>query len=296
MVQEIVEILPEAMEADIVEFLEKYGPKFIEAFIAEFSTEVAQFLSDLFEMLLDDSGPSLIEFDADKFSQGIGINITADEVSQLMLYMCGATEHTYKGNLADFGYDDLEDPVSIAIYPKDYASKNEVVKIIDNYNIIMNESNEESKFVTYNDDASSVIGAAQTVVALVAAVIIFFLSSIFVSSTLLLGVIFGLSTISRRREVGIMRALGARRRDITRMFNCETAVIGFLAGVFGVIVALLICSVINAVTNMGFQLAVLPFGGALILIIISIVLMLIAGAVPAKIASRKDPVKAIRGL
>lgn len=292
----IVLALPEAMKQDITEFLEKYGPKFIESFIEEFSAEVAQFLSDLFEMLLDDSGPSLIEFDEEKFSKSMGINITANDISQLMLYMCGATEHTYQGNLADFGYDSLEDPVSIAIYPKDYQSKTEVVRIIDDYNSKMNETNQENKFVTYNDDAASVIGAAQTVVALVAGVIIFFLSSIFVSSTLLVGVIFGLSTISRRREVGIMRALGARKRDIIRMFNCETAMIGMLSGVLGVLIAMLICSLINSALNLGFDITILPFTGAAILIVVSIALMLIAGLVPAIIASKKDPVKAIRGL
>lgn len=294
--EHIKEAIPEAIEQDVIEFLEKYGPKFIENFIYEFSTEVVTFISDLFEMLLDDSGPSLIEFDAEKFSKSMGINITKDEVNQLLYYMVGATEHTYDGNLADFGYDDLDDPIGIAIYPKDYDSKTEVVNIIDSYNNEMNETNQESKFVTYEDDASSIIGAAQTVIKLVAAVIIFFLSSIFVSSTLLLGVIFGLSTISRRREVGIMRALGARRRDITRMFNCETAMIGLLAGVLGVIIALLICAAINATSNTGFDLVILPFGGAVILIVISVLLMLFAGAVPAKIASKKDPVKAIRGL
>ena len=284
------------MQQDVLEFLEKYGPKFIENLIYEFSVEVGQFISDLFEILLDDSGPSFIEFDAQKFSKSMGINITKDEVNQLLLYMVGATEHTYAGNLADFGYDDLQDPVGIAIYPKDYESKTEVVNIIDSYNSEMTETNQESKFVTYNDDASSVIGAAQTVVKMVAAVIIFFLSSIFVSSTLLLGVIFGLSTISRRREVGIMRALGARRRDITRMFNCETVLIGFLAGVFGVVVALLICAAINATSKLDFSVVILPFGGAVILILVSMLLMLFAGAVPAKIASKKDPVRAIRGL
>lgn len=284
------------MRQDLLEFLDKYGPKFIENFIYEYATEIATFISDMFEMLLDDSGPSFIEFDAAKFSKSMGINITKDEVNQLLYYMVGATEHTYKGNLADFGYDDLEDPIGIAIYPKDFESKTEVVNIIDNYNSEMNETNQESKFVTYNDDASSVIGAAQTVVKLVAAVIVFFLSSIFVSSTLLLGVIFGLSTISRRREVGIMRALGARRRDITRMFNCETALIGCLAGIFGVVIALLISAAINATSKATFDIVILPFGGAVILIVISILLMLIAGAVPAKVASKKDPVKAIRGL
>ncbi|MDO5426516.1 MAG: FtsX-like permease family protein [Coriobacteriia bacterium] len=287
---------PEAIAADLLEFLEKYGPKFIENFIYEFSAEVGQFISDLFEILLDDSGPSLIEFDPQKFSKSMGINVTKNDINQLMLYIVGATEHTYKGNLADFGYDDLESPIGIAIYPKDYESKTQVVNIIDNYNEEMVSSDQESKFVTYTDDASSTIGAAQVVVKIIAALLIFFVSSAFISSTLLLGVIFGLSTISRRREVGIMRALGARRRDITRMFNCETLLIGFFAGVLGVIVALLICAVINGSANAGFDICILPIGGAIVLIVVSILLMLFAGFVPAKIASKKDPVKAIRGL
>lgn len=295
-VDELTVMFPEAITQDITEFLEKYGPTFIENFLYEFSKEVEEFINELFQTLLDDSGPSLIEFDEEKFSKSMGINITENDLNQLFLYLCGATEHTYQGNLADFGYDDLTDPVGITIYPKDYESKTHVVEIIDNYNKAMNESNEESKFVTYEDDASAAIDSAQIIISLVAAILISFLSSIFVSSTLLLAVIFGLSTVTRRREVGILRALGARKRDITRMFNCETVTVGLLSGIFGVAIALLICAIVNASSNLGFELCVMPFGGAVILIIISVLLMLIAGYIPAKIASKKDPVRAIRGL
>lgn len=283
------------MRHDVEDFLDKWGPSFIEEFLKEFEEEIKESLTEVLEFLLDDS-PDLIEFDPDKFSKIIGVDVTLDDMKQLMYSISGASNHTYMGNLADFGYDEMVDPVSIAIYPNNYNDKQVVLDTIDEYNDQMVETDQDNKFVTYNDDAGAAIGAAQGIIAVIAAIIIFFVSSVFVTSTILIGVIFGVSTLQRRREIGILRALGARRRDISRMFNTESSLIGLLAGIVGVLLSFLLCCVINAAANADFTVAVLPIGVALALIIVSAALILIAGFVPSFIASKKDPVKAIKGL
>lgn len=295
-IEEMCEELPQDLIHDAVEFIKKYGPAVIEAFVEQFAAEIEDILDTIITAILDDSGPAFIEFDVNKFSQAIGINVTLDDVHQMCLNITGASDHTYKGNLADFGYDDMSDPIGIAIYPKDFQSKQDVVKIIDNYNEEMKNTDQEAKFVTYSDNAGTLVNMAQGVIAIISGIIVFFVSSVFVTSTLLIGVIFGISTVQRRREIGILRALGARRRDVARMFNCESFLIGALSGILGVVLSLLIGLVLNALLNVGYTVAVLPLGLAIFMIVFSAALILIAGLIPAKIASKKDPVKAIRGL
>lgn len=247
-------------------------------------------------LLFDDSGPELIEFDADKFSKVIGCDVTLDDVKQVLYKITGASEHTYRGNLADFGYDELKDPVSITIYPKNFQSKQAILDTIDGYNDDMINSDQDNKFVTYNDLSGDMTTAALGIIAIITGIIIFFVSSVFVTSTILIGVIFGISTIQRRKEIGVIRALGARRRDVSRMFNIESTTIGVLSGIVGVGLSLLACFAINAVAKSDYDIAILPFGAAILLIVFSALLILIAGFVPAKIASRKDPAKAIKGI
>lgn len=295
-VRHICEQLPQDMINDGMQFLKKHGPAIVDTLLKEISSELEQLFKDIVTIMFDTSRPEFIELDMAKFSKAIGTDITAEDLKQMGLYLAGSTTHTYLGNLADFGYDDMTDPVNVTIYPKDYNSKTNVLDTINTYNAEMKSTDQENKFVTYTDDASATIDLGKKVVTAIAAILVFFVSSAFISSTLLIGVIFGVSTVRRRREIGILRALGARRRDVARMFNCESALIGFLAGVLGVLLSCLICVVANKALHLGFNIAVLAPGVIIVLIVVSTLLALIACLIPAAVSSRNDPARAIKGL
>ncbi|MDO5329720.1 MAG: ABC transporter ATP-binding protein/permease [Coriobacteriia bacterium] len=295
-IRHICEQLPQDLIEDSIEFIKKHGPVIVETLINEISAELEQLFKDLVTVMLDDTRPGLIEFDMDKLSRAMGTDITAEDLKQMGLYLVGATSHTYLGNLADFGYDEMTDPVNVTIYPKDYNSKSNVLDTINTYNAEMKKTDQEDKFVTYVDDASATVDLGKNVVNAISAILVFFVSSAFVSSTLLIGVIFGVSTVRRRREIGVLRALGARRRDVARMFNCESALIGFFAGVVGVLLSGLVCILANSVLHLGFNVAILAPGIIIVLVVVSTLLALIAGLIPALVSSRNNPVRAIRGL
>lgn len=295
-IREICEQLPQDMVEDAIEFIKKHGPSIVDALINEISAELEEVIKDLMTVLFDESRPGLIEFDINKFSSAIGTDITLEDLKQIGLFLGGATSHTYLGNLSDFGYDEMIDPIAITIYPKDYESKTIITDIIQNYNNDTKLNNQESKFVTYTDDASTTIELGRTVIAAITAILIFLISFTFITSTLLIGVIFGVSTVRRRREIGIIRALGARRKDITRMFNCESALVGFLSGLLGIFLSAFACSMANASMHLGFNIAVLAPWIIVVLIVVSVMFSIIAGLIPAVVSSTNDPVKAIRGL
>ena len=207
-------------------------------------------------------------------------------------YQANATA-TYEENLQKLGISSLEEPDKINIYPKDFDSKEEIVKIINNYNKGKNENDK----IEYSDIVGIMMSSVQTIVNVISTVLIAFVAISLVVSSIMIAIITYISVIERTKEIGILRAVGASKKDISRVFNAETIIEGFAAGVLGIVVTLLL----NIPTNLIVKgllnisgIASLPLNGAIILIIISVLLTMIAGFIPAKIASRKDPVEALR--
>ncbi|MCQ2752407.1 MAG: ABC transporter permease, partial [Coriobacteriales bacterium] len=295
-IDEMCAQLPKDMMNDAAAFLEKYGPVVVDALIEQISDEISELIANIGNELFDEDRPDLIEFDMEKFSTAIGTDITMNDLRKIGCVISGSAGRTLKGNLADFGYDDLSDPATVTIYPKDYPSKTNVITIIDSYNEDMQNTKQEDKIVTYTDDSGDLIKMAQGLVSGISGVILFFVLASTLSSILLLGIIFGVNTIRRRREIGLVRALGGRGRDVGRMFNVENAYIGFCAGVVGVLLAVIVSFAINSVANLGFNIAVLAPGVAIALIVISTLLAFVAGLLPSIFAGKKDPVRAINGL
>lgn len=295
-VYEACQKIPQDMMADAISFIKKHGPKIVNTLMLYLEHEISNALKTLIEVLLDDSGPGLIEFDVNKFSNAMKINITMDDINQMVHVITGATKHTYKGNLADFGYDDQTEPMTLTIYPKDVESKAQIITITENYNQQMSKVDQENNVVTYTDDSGSMIGVALGIVAAISSLLIFFVSSALISGAILIGVVFGVSTLQRRREIGIIRALGARKLDILKMFNCETVLLGLISGIIGILLAAFVGFLINSAGNLGFDVSVLPVAGSIGLILGCALITFIAGFIPAKVASKKDPVKAIKGL
>jgi putative ABC transport system permease protein len=200
---------------------------------------------------------------------------------------------TYEENLKLLGVVDLDNPSSIMIYPTSFDNKEAIVQYIEDYN----ESFGEDYKITYTDYVGLLMSSVSTVINAISYVLIAFVSISLVVSSIMIGIITYISVLERTKEIGILRSIGASKRDISRVFNAETLIIGFVAGALGILVTLLLCIPANAIifrlTDIR-NVALLPFAGAVVLVVISMLLSLIAGLIPSRVAAKKDPVVALR--
>lgn len=215
---------------------------------------------------------------------------------ELALYMQNYTQNatsTYEENLSLLGITNLDEPDSIKIYPKDFDSKEKITSIIDKYN----EDKKEEEQITYTDIVGLMMNSVSTIVDTISSVLIAFVAISLIVSSIMIAIITYISVIERTKEIGILRAIGASKKDISRVFNAETLIEGLSAGILGILVTILLNIPINIIikniVNIS-NISKLPVNGAIILIIISVILTVIAGFIPAKIASKKDPVEALR--
>ena len=203
------------------------------------------------------------------------------------------TDATYEGNLARLGVSDLNKPSSILIFPKDFESKEILSDLIAEYNASVDDADQ----IQYTDYIGLLLSSVTTVINAISYILIAFVAISLVVSSIMIGIITYISVLERTKEIGILRSIGASKRDVSRVFNAETLTVGFVAGALGIFVTVvldLIASVIlEAITGIA-GLAALPWQGAVILILISMVLTFIAGLIPAGIAAKKDPVVALR--
>ena len=200
---------------------------------------------------------------------------------------------TYDENLEILGYATEEKPSGINIYPKDFEAKERIVEIIDSYNA----KGDEADKIEYTDMVGLMMSSVTTIINSISYVLIAFVAISLVVSSIMIGIITYISVLERTKEIGILRSIGASKRDISRVFNAETLIVGFAAGVIGIVISYLLTIPINAVIRLITEVpmkASIPVGGAVILVIISMVLTLIAGLFPSRIAAKKDPVVALR--
>ena len=204
---------------------------------------------------------------------------------------------TYEMSLSALGIVDLEKPATINIYPKDFKSKDEIVKIIDEYNEVKEQNDDKESVITYTDYVGILMESVTTIVDVISYVLIAFVSISLIVSSIMIGVITYISVLERTKEIGILRAIGARKKDISRVFNAETFIIGLISGLLGISITVLLNIPINIIIEKlsGIQnVSTLPIAGAIILVIISVTLTVIAGLIPSRYASKKDPVVALR--
>ena len=200
---------------------------------------------------------------------------------------------TYEKNMRAFGFAEIDKPTSVNIYPSSFENKEAIIAYIDEYN----DSVEEEYKITYTDYVGLLMSSVTTVINAISYVLIAFVSISLVVSSIMIGIITYISVLERTKEIGILRSIGASKRDISRVFNAETLIIGFVAGALGIIVTLLLCIPANAIilklTEIN-NVAKLPAVGGAILVGISMALSVIAGLIPSRVAARKDPVVALR--
>ena len=235
--------------------------------------------------------------DQNKIAKAFKFNLNEDELKRLMTSMMTKEESSYSNNLINLGYQDLDEPTMISFYFNSFDSKENFIKYLDNYNDKMKNSGKEDKEIKYTDTTGILMSSVKKVVNTVSYVLIAFVSISLVVSSIMIAIITYISVLERTKEIGILRAMGASKSDISHVFNAETFIEGLISGIFGIGITLLLCIPINIIIehliNVG-GLASLPFTGAILLIILSVILTLIAGIIPARMASRRDPVEALR--
>lgn len=207
------------------------------------------------------------------------------------------SDATYDGNMTLLGVASLDEPSRINIYPKDFDSKEKIEQIISDYNDKVKADGNENLKIEYTDIVGLMMTSVSTIIDAISVILIAFVAISLVVSSIMIGIITYISVLERTKEIGILRAMGASKRDISRVFNAETLIVGFAAGTIGIGVTLLLLIPANAIVyNLtGISgMCVLPWQGAVILVIISMLLTLIAGLIPSHYAAKKDPVLALR--
>ena len=235
--------------------------------------------------------------DGAAFASAIHFNMDASDLSSLMSSYANASRLTYDSNLSTLGYADEADPQSVKIYPKDFDAKERVLGHIDAYNDQAKAEGEDERAIVYTDYMGVIMGSVTDIVNMISMVLIAFVSISLVVSSIMIGIITYISVLERKKEIGILRAIGASRRNVANVFNAETFIEGLISGVFAILVVVLVSLPVNdlvlrlkGVPN----IMSLPWEAALVLICISVALTVVAGLLPARSASKKDPVEALR--
>ena len=238
-----------------------------------------------------------MHIDEEAFKDAFQMNMDETELAELMMSLMNVEEHTYDNNLKKLGYASFDKPAGIDIYPTDFASKSHIIDILDDYNERMKADGEEDKVITYTDFVGALMSSVTDIVNMISYVLVAFVAISLVVSSIMIGVITYISVLERKKEIGILRSIGASKGDISRVFNAETLIVGFVAGAIGIGVTALACIPANAIVYANFDVkdvASLPWEAALILVGISMLLTFLAGLIPSRAASNKDPVEALR--
>ena len=241
---------------------------------------------------------SALKIDADAFQKAIQFNMTEDDLADLMKSSMMSTSATYDSNLQSFGYASEDDPSQINIYPLDFEKKANVITMLDDYNASMTAQGEDGKVIQYTDVVGTLMTSVTKIINMISNMLVAFVSISLVVSSIMIGVITYISVLERRKEIGILRAIGASKRNISEVFNAETFIIGLCSGVMGIVLSELLLipgnMLIKKIATGTSVVAVLPWDAAVVLIALATVLTMLGGLIPAKNASKSDPVKALR--
>ena len=241
---------------------------------------------------------SAIRIDPDAFAGAIQMEMTEGDLSELLRSLMSKDTSSLDGNLRLFGYADPQNPGSVSIYPKDFESKAAILAILDGYNQRMEQSGQEEKVIRYTDMVGTLMSSVTDIVDIISYVLVAFVAISLVVSSIMIGVITYISVLERNKEIGILRAIGASKRNISHVFNAETFIIGLASGLIGIGMTLVLLipanMLIHSLAGQNNINAVLPVGHAVVLVTLSVLLTMVSGLIPSKKAANRDPVAALR--
>ena len=286
--------MSQVLQPALSKAIEGMMTQFAETISKTLQTQLSKVMSQLSDNLTSAFGD--MSFDEDAFMNAFQFDMDEEELTELMMSMMRTEEHSYDNNLKKLGYADFAKPSEISLFPRDFESKERVIEILDSYNERM-KTEDEDKVISYTDIVGALMESVTTIVNMISYVLIAFVAISLIVSSIMIGVITYISVLERKKEIGILRSIGASKGDISRVFNAETVIEGLIAGLLGVGVTALACIPANAIVYANFDvpnIALLPPQAAAILVGISVFLTFIAGLIPSRSASRKDPVEALR--
>jgi len=264
-----------------------------EQLITSMEAATAEVLEKMTASLTD-----MMSIDGDALLEALGISMDSDDLAEILSSLSSSSTSSYEDNLEKMGYADFDNPSEIDIYPYDFESKDGVVAILDDYNKRMENAGEDEKVITYTDTVGTMMSSVTTIINVISYALMAFVSVSLIVSSIMIGIITYVSVLERTREIGILRAIGASKGNISQIFNAETFIIGLSSGLIGIIISLLLLIpgnvVIHALAGTTDVSAALPVVSGIMLVILSIVLSLIAGLIPSRQAAKKDPVTALR--
>ena len=288
------------LQASIATAMSSYMQNVMGAYMQQMSAAVEAQVSAAMQQSMSQIAANMsnaMSIDESAFADAFKMNMSEEDLGELMMSLMSTEEASYDNNLKKLGYADLNKPGGIDIYPIDFESKENVIAILDGYNDQMTADGEEDKVITYTDFVGTLMSSVTDIVNMISYVLVAFVAISLVVSSIMIGVITYISVLERKKEIGILRSIGASKGDISRVFNVETLIVGFVAGTLGIGVTALACIPANAIVYSLFDVAnvaSLPWQAALILVGISMLLTFLAGLIPSSAASRKDPVEALR--
>ena len=290
----------DALQAQLSRALQNYVQTTMTAYMAAMAQQLQTQMTAALQQSMNQMAANMasaMSIDADKFKDAFQMSMSEEDLGSLMMSLLSTEQASYDGNLKKLGYADFSKPGGIDIYPKDFESKEHVIEILDGYNEQMKSAGEDDKVISYTDFVGVLMSSVTDIVNMISYVLVAFVAISLVVSSIMIGVITYISVLERKKEIGILRSIGASKRDISRVFNAETVIVGFVAGLIGIGVTALACIPANAIVYANFDVpnvAILPWQAAVVLIAISVFLTFLAGLIPSSAASRKDPVEALR--
>ena len=278
-----------AFTAEITKLMNRVGTKIMNSVAAQLQSVLSRSMMNMM---------NAFHVDTDAFTRAIQFNMTEEQLSGLMSSMMSTERTTYETNLRILGYADSARPTMITIYPRDFESKAEITSLLNAYNEQMESSGQKDKVIRYTDVVGTMMTSVTDIINAISYVLIAFVAISLVVSSIMIGVITYISVLERNKEIGILRAIGASKRNISNVFNAETFIIGILAGIIGVGVSAFLLipgnQLIHSLTGRTDINAVLPVPAAVILVILSVILTMIGGIIPSRKAAKSDPVTALR--
>ena len=256
--------------------------------LSQYASQAAASLSNL---------QDAFSVDVDALSSAVQFNMDAEDLTSLMKSYANASQLTYDNNLQTLGYATPDDPAAIEIYPRDFEAKERVIDVIDAYNDQQRAAGNEEGVITYTDYMGVIMGSVTDIVNMISLVLIAFVSISLVVSSIMIGIITYISVLERKKEIGILRAIGASKGNVASVFNAETFIEGLISGLFAIAVVVAVSVPVNAWVLADYNvenIMSLPWTSAAVLVCISVVLTLVAGLIPSSAASRRDPVEALR--
>ena len=304
----VEEKLSTALQSYMQTIMGSYSQTMAQAIETQVSTAMEQMMGQISQSMESSMQEAMSQLSgnmADAFTintealqNAFQMNMTEEELGELLMSLAYREDASYDGNLQELGYVDFGQPNEISIYPSDFESKEQVLRILDSYNERMEEEGKEDQVITYTDIVGTMTSSVTDIIDIISYVLIAFVAISLVVSSIMIGVITYISVLERKKEIGILRAIGASKRNVSQVFNAETFIIGLCSGLLGIGLTLLLMIPGNALIH---QLAgttdinaILPVESAVILILFSVVLTILGGLIPSSKAAKNDPVMALR--